>query len=160
MEAAFQQIKGINQVISGYAGGTVQEPSYEAVCTGTTGHAEAVQLDYDPALVTYEDLLDIFWTLHDPTTLNRQGNDVGTQYRSVIFYHDQKQKNVALKSMHAAQKLWSDPIITEIKPYIEFFAADDYHQNYYKNNSEQSYCQVIINPKLAMLRQKFAALLK
>jgi len=160
LDAAFQQLKGIKKVTSGFAGGHVPAPSYEAVCSGTTGHAEVVQLEYDPDVIAYGDLLDIFWTLHDPTTRNRQGNDVGTQYRSVIFYGNETQKHAAQKSIKSVQKLWQDKIVTELKPLIKFYPAESYHQNYYAQNSDQAYCQVVINPKLATLRRKFATRLK
>src|SRR3990167_8765768 len=160
LDAAFQQLKGIKKVTSGFAGGHVPAPSYEAVCSGTTGHAEVVQLEYDPDVIAYGDLLDIFWTLHDPTTRNRQWNDVGTQYRSVIFYGNETQKHAAQKSIKSVQKLWQDKIVTELKPLIKFYPAESYHQNYYAQNSDQAYCQVVINPKLATLRRKFATRLK
>jgi peptide-methionine (S)-S-oxide reductase len=149
-EAVFQQIKGVHSVVSGYSGGTVKNPTYHQVCTGSTGHAEAIQVTYNPAVVSYEQLLEVFWQSHDPTTLNRQGNDQGTQYRSVIFYHSDEQKKLAetYKQKLDALGVFSAPIVTEIAPYTEFYRADDYHQNYYEENAGQGYCRVIIKPKL------------
>lgn len=152
VEAVFQRIKGLTQVVPGYAGGTKENPTYEEVCTGLTGHAEVAQITFDPSKVSYERLLEIFWQAHDPTTLNRQGNDVGTQYRSVIFYHNEKQKLAAEKSLREAQKLFDKPIVTEIKPLTKFYLAEDYHHNYYNNNTFQPYCQFVIKPKLKKLK--------
>jgi len=160
LEAAYQEITGVESVVSGYAGGHVPDPSYERVSTGTTGHAETVSITYDPDVISYSDILDIFWTIHNPTTPNRQGNDVGTQYRSVIFYTDDEQKRLAEASKAEVAKLWPDPVVTEIVPLEQFFKAEDYHQNYYRNHPEAAYCQVVINPKLHKLREKFAARLK
>ena len=155
LEAAYEQIDGVERVVSGYAGGRRPAPTYEQVCSGATGHAEVVQITYDPDVVSYRDLLDIFFTIHDPTTLNRQGADVGTQYRSVIFYHDAEQKRVAEAAIAelGGQGLWPDPIVTEVTEAPEFYPAEAYHQHYYQRNSRQPYCQAVIAPKLAKLRK-------
>lgn len=161
LDAAYRRVKGVTKVISGYAGGVWPDPSYERVCTGTTGHAEVVQLEFDPNEVSLATLLEIFWTLHDPTTLNRQGNDVGTQYRSIILYASPEQKAAAEQSItKVAKALWGDHITTEVVPLQHFYPAEEYHQDYFNKNPEQGYCQVIINPKLAKLTKKFAVLLK
>lgn len=161
LEAIFQRVKGIVSVTNGYAGGTVENPSYEAVCSGETGHAEVVKLAFDPATASLKTILQIFWTLHDPTTRNRQGNDVGTQYRSVIFYENQEQKTTSEESLKQdGQPLWNNPIVTEIKPLEVFYPAEDYHQDYFNNHPEQAYCQIVINPKIAKLKQKFSDQLK
>ncbi|MEW5987234.1 MAG: peptide-methionine (S)-S-oxide reductase MsrA [Chloroflexota bacterium] len=160
VEAIFQDLKGVERVVSGYAGGTVESPTYEQVCTGRTGHAEAVQITFDPQVITYEELLEVFWRVHDPTTLNRQGADVGTQYRSVIFYHDEGQKTTAERSKAEAADLWSRPIVTEIAPFDAFYPAEAYHQEYYDHNPNQSYCRVVIDPKVRKFRQAFRAKLK
>lgn len=161
LEAIFQRVIGIVSVTNGYAGGTVENPSYEAVCSGETGHAEVVKLAFDPATASLKTILQIFWTLHDPTTRNRQGNDVGTQYRSVIFYENQEQKTTAEESLKQdGQPLWNNPIVTEIKPLEIFYPAEDYHQDYFNNHPEQAYCQTVINPKIAKLKQKFSDQLK
>ncbi|MCX8044577.1 MAG: peptide-methionine (S)-S-oxide reductase MsrA [Desulfobacterota bacterium] len=157
VEAAFQQVRGITSVASGYAGGTIPNPTYEQVCSGTTGHAEAVQITFNPQVISYAEILDIFWSIHDPTTLNRQGSDVGPQYRSVIFYHNERQKQIA---EHKKKKIdnagiWSNPIVTEIVPYTTFYKAEDYHQNFYKNNPRQPYCVLIIRPKIDKVRKEF-----
>ena len=159
LEAAYQMIRGVKRVTPGYAGGTTKDPSYEAVCGGKTGHAEVVMIEFDEAQIRYEDILDVFWAVHDPTTLNQQGADVGTQYRSIIFYTDDRQKATAEASRDAAQKLWDKPIVTEIQPLEAFYPAEDYHRNYFAQHPEQAYCQIVINPKLAKLRQKFQHLL-
>jgi peptide-methionine (S)-S-oxide reductase len=161
-EAVFQQLKGVHSVVSGYSGGSVKNPTYGQVCTGTTGHAEAIQVTYDPALISYEELLEVFWKTHDPTTLNRQGNDVGTQYRSVIFHHSDKQKELAeeYKKKLDASGLFADPIVTEIVPFTEFYRAEDYHQDYFNENSQQPYCRVMIRPKLEKLKRVFHDKLK
>ena len=162
LEAAFAQLKGVERVESGYSGGTVSNPSYEQVCTGTTGHAEVVQITFDPTIIAFQDILEIFFSIHDPTTLNRQGADVGTQYRSVMFYHSQEQKEIAeqtIKELDAAQ-LWNDPIVTEVTPFTAFYRAEDYHQGYYQRNSDQPYCRVVIAPKLAKVRKEHFARLK
>ena len=162
LEAVYDELQGVQQVVSGYEGGHVQNPSYNAVCGGNTGHAEVVRVTFDPAVVSYEDILRVFFTIHDPTTLNRQGADAGTQYRSVIFYHDEAQKETAEKLMAEldAEGIWSNPIVTAVEPAQAFYPAEDYHQDYYANNSYQPYCQVVINPKLAKFRQKYGARLK
>jgi peptide-methionine (S)-S-oxide reductase len=157
LEAVFQRLRGVSRVVSGYAGGHVANPSYEAVCTGRTGHAEVVQVHFDPAVISYRDLLSVFFTIHDPTSLNRQGADVGTQYRSVIFYHSPEQKKAAQDVINAltTERVWRDPIVTEISPLPEFYPAEDYHQDYYNRNPNQPYCQVVVAPKVAKLRQHF-----
>jgi peptide-methionine (S)-S-oxide reductase len=155
IEAVFQRIKGVEGVASGYAGGSIPNPTYKQVCTGTTGHAEVVQIEFNPAVVSFEKLLDLFWAAHDPTTLNRQGADVGTQYRSVIFFENETQKAAAEKSKAAAQKDFKDPIVTEIAPMAPFFKAEEYHQNYYNlNGSRNGYCAMVISPKLQKLLKK------
>ncbi|ETN94772.1 peptide-methionine (S)-S-oxide reductase [Zhouia amylolytica] len=160
-EAVFQQIKGVEKVVSGYTGGNAPgKPTYREICSGLTGHAEVIQVHYDPEQIAYEDLLVIFMTSHDPTTLNRQGADVGTQYRSVIFYHNEKQKEVAETVLKEMITYYQDPIVTEISPASVFYEAEDYHQNYYNNNSTQGYCSVVITPKLTKLRQQHADKLK
>jgi peptide-methionine (S)-S-oxide reductase len=156
-EAVFQQLKGVKSVVSGYSGGTVADPSYEQVCTGKTGHAEVCQIEYDSQLISYEDLLEVFFSTHDPTTLNRQGTDVGTQYRSVIFYHDAEQRKTAERVMNEleAKKTFKHPIVTEITAFENFYPAEDYHQNYFKNNPNQGYCRYVIAPKLAKFEKVF-----
>ncbi len=155
IEAVFQRLKGVEKVVSGYAGGHVENPTYKAVCSGETGHAEVVQLQFDPSQVSFEKLMEVFWAAHDPTTLNRQGHDVGTQYRSVVFYENEAQKEAAEKSKAAAQKDFKDPIVTEIVPLTKFYVAEDYHQNYYNENGDKNpYCQVVIRPKLQKLLSK------
>jgi len=162
IEAVFQELKGVEKVVSGYAGGSVENPTYQQVCSGTTGHAEVAQISYDPDLISYEDLLDVFWRTHDPTTLNRQGADVGPQYRSVIFYHHEEQKALAEKSKREtdASDLWPNPIVTEINSLAKFYPAEDYHQNYFRQNPYQPYCQMVINPKMSKLRKEFQSRLK
>ncbi len=162
IEAIFQELEGVIAVASGYTGGHVKNPSYKEVCAGTSGHAEVAQITYDPSQISYEELLEVFWQTHDPTTLNRQGNDVGTQYRSAIFYHNEKQKNLAEKSKAAAQEsgLWEDDIITEISLLGDYYEAEDYHQNYYKMNPNQPYCMLVINPKVEKFRKLFKDKLK
>jgi len=152
-EAIFKRLKGIISVLPGYSGGQVKNPSYEQVCSGRTGHAEAIQIKFDPKVINFEKILDIFWRTHDPTTLNRQGNDVGTQYRSAIFYHDQKQKEFAEKSLRALENegTYKDPIVTEISPYGGFYVAEDYHKNYYDEHRNAPYCNYIIDPKVHKL---------
>jgi peptide-methionine (S)-S-oxide reductase len=162
LEAAFQDLKGVESVQSGYAGGRVANPSYEDVCTGTTGHAEVVQITFDPQVVTFEDLLHVFFTIHDPTTLNRQGADVGTQYRSAIFYHSPEQKATAERVIAElqAQKLWDEPVVTELKPLEAFYPAEEYHRDYYRRNPNQGYCRAVIAPKVAKLRKLYFDRLK
>lgn len=155
-EAVFQQIRGVLKVESGYTGGSVHQPSYEQICTGQTGHAEVVRLTFDPALVSYRELLEVFFTIHDPTTLNRQGNDVGTQYRSAIFYHGEQQKKIAHEVVAAMASVWDAPIMTEITMAPMFYIAEDYHQNYYRQHPEQGYCAFVVAPKVAKARQVFA----
>ncbi len=153
-EAVFQRLPGVVSVMPGYAGGTKPNPTYEKVCTGTTGHAEVAQITYDPKKISYEKLLELFWHAHDPTTLNRQGADVGEQYRSVVFYHDEKQKLAAEKSEKEAQKNFHDPIVTEIKPLDHFYEAENYHQDYFNKNPNATYCRFVIKPKLEKLELK------
>lgn len=162
LEAVFLRLRGVRRVESGYAGGHVDNPSYRAVCTGETGHAEVVQVEFDPAQISFTELLEVFFAIHDPTTLNRQGADVGTQYRSAIFYQDNAQKQDADRVIKAlnAQKIWDGPIVTEVVPLTKFYPAEDYHREYYDRNPEQGYCQVVISPKVSKLRQKFASKLK
>lgn len=161
-EAVFEELKGVKKVMAGYAGGNVKNPSYSLVSTGLTGHVEVARIIFDPSVISYKQLLTVFWHVHDPTTLNRQGADVGTQYRSVIFYHNKKQRKIAEKSKKEVGKsgLWDDPIVTEIEPLENFSKAENYHQNYYKNNPNAGYCQVVIAPKLKKLRKEFGYLLK
>ncbi len=160
LEASFQLIDGIVQVLPGYAGGTTENPTYQDLHTSDTNHAEVVEVTFDTEKIECKDVLDIFWVLHDPTTLNRQGNDQGTEYRSIILYGDDEQKTVALASKAEAQKVWNDPIVTEIQPLKQFYEAEEEHHNYYLKHPESAYCQVIINPKLEKLRAKFASRLR
>jgi peptide-methionine (S)-S-oxide reductase len=160
-EAVFQMLKGVSRVRSGYAGGTVPNPTYEQVSSGRTGHAEVIEIEYDPELVKYRDLLTVFFGSHDPTTLNRQGNDVGTQYRSVVFYTNPEQEAEArklIKEINSSNQM-GDQVVTEVVPLDQFYVAEDYHQNYYRQNQSQGYCQVIINPKLEKVQKEFANLL-
>ena len=159
LEAVYELVNGVESVVSGYAAGHVVNPSYEQVCTGTTGHAEVTQVTFDPAVVSYSHLLDIFFTIHDPTTLNRQGYDVGPQYRSIILYHDDEQKAEAEAALSrvAAEGLYRDPLVTQVEPLDVFYPAEDYHQQYFRSNPGASYCQVIIEPKVAKFRQKYLA---
>ena len=161
-EAIFQEVKGVIKVTSGYSGGYAEKPSYKEVCTGTTGHAECLNVVYDPKKITFDELLEIFWQVHDPTTLNRQGNDVGTQYRSVIFYHNEEQKAKGEKYKAALDKsgAWSKPIVTTLEPFTIFYPAEDYHNNYYNNNTGQGYCQFVIRPKLEKFEKVFKSKLK
>jgi peptide-methionine (S)-S-oxide reductase len=156
-EAIFKRLKGVKSVLPGYSGGIVENPSYEQVCAGKTGHAESIQIEFDPTVIPYEKILDVFWHTHDPTTLNRQGNDVGTQYRSAIFYHDQKQKEIAEKSKRDLEKagVYKNPIVTEITPFKNFYVAEDYHKNYYEKHQDAPYCNFVINPKVHKLIQKY-----
>lgn len=157
-EAVYQDIKGVESVVSGYSGGHIKNPAYREVCSGRTGHAEVIQITFNSEIISYEEILEIFWHVHDPTTLNQQGNDVGTQYRSVIYYHNETQKEIAENSKIEtdASNLWSNPIVTEISPFDVFYAAENYHQNYYKNNALQPYCTFVITPKMQKLRKKFS----
>src|SRR5512137_1431981 len=162
LEAAFERLQGVVSVIPGYTGGQAPNPSYHDVCSGTTGHAEAVQITFDPGVVSFRELLEVFFTIHDPTALNYQGNDVGTQYRSAIFYHyaEQKQEAEGIIIELTASGVWARPIVTEVKPLTEFHPAEDYHHQYYRRNPEQGYCQMVITPKLDKFRRRFAARLK
>jgi peptide-methionine (S)-S-oxide reductase len=162
LEAVYDELKGVIDVISGYSGGRVTNPSYEAVCSGETGHAETVQVTFDPQLISFRQLLEVFFTIHDPTTLNRQGADVGTQYRSAIFYHDPVQKATAEQVIHdlELQQIWGKPIVTELIQYTVFHPAEEYHQEYFKRNPYQGYCMAIIAPKVAKFRHKYLEMLK
>ena len=160
LEAAYQLVEGVTSITSGYSGGAVKNPGYEAVGMGYTGHAEVVKVEFDRNIISFENILEIFWTIHDPTTQNRQGNDVGSQYRSIILYASDIQRKIAEEVKSQVLLLWSKPIVTEILPLQKFYEAEDYHQNYYKNNPGNGYCEVVINPKLAKLREKFASHLK
>jgi peptide-methionine (S)-S-oxide reductase len=162
VETVYDRLKGVEDVVSGYAGGHVPSPSYQQVCSGTTGHAEVVQITFDPAVITFRDILNVFFTIHDPTTLNRQGADVGTQYRSAIFYHTGEQRTIAegaIAELDAAG-VWDAPIVTEVTPLDAFYPAEDYHQDYYVRNPEQGYCRMVIAPKVAKLRKHFLERLK
>jgi peptide-methionine (S)-S-oxide reductase len=161
LEAAFQSLKGVRSVVSGYAGGEVEDPSYRQVCTGTTGHAEVVQVEFDNAILDYRTLLEVFFTIHDPTTPNRQGADLGSQYRSVVYWHTDEQRRIAreLIAELGADGLWPNPIVTELAQLPTFYPAEGYHQNYYRDNPGQGYCQAVISPKLAKLRARHAGLL-
>ena len=154
MEAVFERLHGVKSVTSGFAGGRTTNPTYEQVCTGDTGHAEVTQIEFDPAKISYEKLLDVFWQAHDPTTLNRQGADEGTQYRSLILYHGEAQKLAAEKSKAAAQKNFKHPIVTEIAPFTKFFPAEDHHQEFYNHHTNYGYCRMVIAPKLEKLEQE------
>ena len=162
LEAVFDQVKGVESMESGYAGGDMQNPSYRQVCNGDTGHAEVVQIRYDGNLVSYQDLLNIFFGIHDPTTLNRQGADVGTQYRSAIFYHNEEQKNIAGKLIQdlEMQKIFDKPIVTEVVPLDKFYVAEDYHQEYFARNPYQPYCMAVVSPKVSKFRKHYQELLK
>lgn len=160
-EAVFQDIIGVDSVVSGYIDGHIKNPAYREVCSGNTGHTEAIEITFDPEHITFEELLEIFWTTHDPTTPNRQGNDVGTQYRSGIYTHDEEQQEKAEQSKkYVASEIWDDPIVTEVKPASTFYIAEPYHQNYYKRNSFAGYCSVVIAPKVAKARKKFSNKIK
>jgi peptide-methionine (S)-S-oxide reductase len=162
LEAVFDQVKGVHGVESGYAGGQMKNPSYREVCNGNTGHAEVIQVHYDPNVVSYHDLLNVFFGIHDPTTLNRQGADVGTQYRSAIFYHNDEQKNIAetlIKDLET-QKIFDNPIVTEVVPLDNFYIAEDYHQEYFAKNPYQPYCMAVVSPKVSKFRKHFQELLK
>jgi peptide-methionine (S)-S-oxide reductase len=161
-EAIFENLNGVYSVVSGYAGGQVLNPTYEEICSGTTGHAEVTQITYEPSIISYDELLEVFWKTHDPTTLNKQGNDVGTQYRSVIFYHNDEQKQLAEKYKSELDKsgAWDNPIVTEISPLTNYFPAENYHQDYYNNNSNQGYCAFVIAPKLEKFKKVFKDKLK
>lgn len=156
-EAIFKRLKGVNSVLPGYAGGHVENPTWEQVCTGTTGHAESIQIEFDPSLISFEKLLDIFWATHNPTTLNQQGYDKGTEYRSAIFYHNEKQKEIALKSKREIEKagIYKDPIVTEIVPFTNFYPAEEYHKNFYESGNRPDYCYFVIDPKIQKLLKEF-----
>lgn len=162
-EAVFKRLKGVEEVISGYSGGRVENPTYEEVSSGDTGHAEAIQIKFDSSVISFEQLVEIFFKLHDPTTLNQQGADVGEQYRSAIFYHSEEQKEIAEKVMEQFEKrqAYDDPIVTEITPYSDFYKAEDYHQDYYENNrNSNSYCRIVIDPKIQKLYRDFKEMIK
>ena len=162
LEAVFDDLRGVESVESGYMGGDAPNPTYKQVCAGTTGHAEIVQVTFDPQNVSFREVLEVFFTIHDPTTLNRQGADVGTQYRSAIFYHSPQQKEIAEKTITEfnAEGIWDAPIVTEVVPLEEFYVAEDYHQEYYAQNASQPYCRAVVAPKVAKFRQKFTSKLK
>ncbi|HET6464724.1 MAG TPA: peptide-methionine (S)-S-oxide reductase MsrA [Nitrospiria bacterium] len=162
LEAVYADLKGVEKVESGYAGGTVADPTYRQVCSGTTGHAEVVQLTFDPEIISFKEILEVFFSIHDPTTPNRQGADVGTQYRSAIYYHTPEQKTTADQAIKEfnASGVWGAPIVTELAPLKQFYKAEDYHQEYYMNNPEQGYCQLVITPKVAKFRKQFVDRLK
>lgn len=161
-EAVFSRLKGVESAVSGYSGGHKADPTYQEVCTGSTGHAEVVQVTFDDTIVSLEEVLEVFWKTHDPTTLNRQGNDVGTQYRSAVFFHNEKQKELAtlLKNKLDESGAWSDPIVTEITPFENFYPAEDYHNNYFEENGMQPYCQFVVAPKVEKFKQVFKEKLK
>ena len=162
VEAVFDELRGVESVASGYTGGDVANPSYQQVCTGRTGHAEAIEIRFDPQVVSYRELLEVFFTVHDPTTLNRQGADVGSQYRSAIFYHTPEQREIAEATIAAldAEKIWDAPVVTQVAPAGEFYPAEGYHQEYFANNPSQPYCRAVVAPKVAKFRQKFLGRLK
>ncbi len=160
-EAVFQDLRGVESVTSGYSGGKTKNPGYQEVCTGMTGHAEVIQIQFNPKEISFENLVKVFFTTHDPTTLNRQGADAGTQYRSVIFYENNEQKDIAERMKNEfAPTVWDDPILTEISPLTSFYIAEDYHQNYYNDNPNQGYCRIVINPKVQKMRAMYADWLK
>ncbi|QQS39795.1 MAG: peptide-methionine (S)-S-oxide reductase MsrA [Acidobacteriota bacterium] len=161
-EAVFDALKGVEEVVSGYSGGHVEDPSYQEVCTGSTGHAEVIRVRFDPEVITYKEVLQIFFATHDPTTLNRQGNDVGTQYRSVVFYHSDEQKRVAEQVIEEIDRegIYEDPIVTEVAEFSNFYPAEDYHQEYFENNPDQPYCTAVVAPKVAKFRKIFFDRLK
>jgi peptide-methionine (S)-S-oxide reductase len=157
LEAVFDELRGVEDVVSGYAGGSVPDPTYEAVCGGATGHAEVVQVTFDPRAVSFRELLEVFFTIHDPTTLNRQGGDIGTQYRSAVFYHSPEQKETAREVVREIEeaRVWDAPVVTEVVPLDKFYPAEDYHQEYFRRNPAQPYCRVVVAPKVSKFRQKF-----
>uniref|UniRef100_Q01XZ0 Peptide methionine sulfoxide reductase MsrA n=1 Tax=Solibacter usitatus (strain Ellin6076) TaxID=234267 RepID=Q01XZ0_SOLUE len=159
LEAVYVEMEGVQSVVSGYMGGHLADPDYRAVCTGSTGHIEVVQVTYDPAVTSTREILEVFFAIHDPTSLDRQGNDAGTQYRSAIFYHTQEQYEIsqALIDELEREKIWSRPIVTEVRPAVKFYPAEDYHQNYFANNPQQPYCSFVVSPKVRKFREKFAA---
>jgi peptide-methionine (S)-S-oxide reductase len=162
LEAVYQDMEGVRSVASGYMGGHLDNPSYQDVCMGTTGHAEVVQLTFDPEVTSYREILEVFFAIHDPTTRNRQGNDAGTQYRSAIFYHDESQRAAAEELIRElnAEGIWSSPIVTEVQPAVRFYKAEDYHQEYFRNNPQQPYCAYVVAPKVKKFHDKFAAKLR
>lgn len=162
IESAFNSVEGVISAISGYAGGDVVNPTYEQVCQGDTGHAEVVQVTFDPAVIPFRDILEIFFALHDPTQVNRQGNDVGTQYRSAVYYHNDEQRHEAEAIIEeiTQDEIWPDPVVTEVTPLTEFYPAEDYHQNYFKNNPQNQYCAMVVAPKLAKFKKTFASRLR
>ena len=162
VEAVFDDLRGVESVESGYSGGHAINPTYQQVCSETTGHAEVIQLKFDPNVITFKEILQVFFAVHDPTTLNRQGNDVGSSYRSAIFYHDENQKQIAEETIKEveAEGVYDDPIVTEVKPFDKFYIAEDYHQEYFANNPTQPYCAAVVAPKVAKFRQKFVSRLK
>jgi peptide-methionine (S)-S-oxide reductase len=162
LEAVYKELRGVERVVSGYAGGHVESPTYRQVCDGTTGHAEVVQVTFDPSAVSYKELLEVFFTIHDPTTLNRQGADVGTQYRSAVFYHTPEQRETAEQTIAemTAARVWDSPIVTEVSPLEKFYPAEDYHQDYFENNPSQPYCRAVVEPKVSKFRKLFLDRLK
>lgn len=162
LEAIFEQLQGVEKVVSGYAGGHLPSPSYQQVCSGTTGHAEVIEVHFDPEVITFQDLLRVFFTIHDPTTLDRQGGDVGTQYRSVVLYHSPAQEAATREVIAELERegVWGDPIVTETRPFEVFYPAEDYHQEYFRSNPAQSYCRVVVEPKVAKFRKRFQERLK
>ncbi len=161
-EAFFLRLKGVESVVSGYSGGKIKNPTYREVCSGLTGHAEVIQVKFDPSMISYEEVLEVFWNTHDPTTLNKQGADEGTQYRSIVFYHNDSQKKIAeeYKAQLNQSKVYNNPVVTEISPFKEFYLAEDYHQNYYSLNPNQGYCQYVIRPKVEKFDKEYASKLK
>ena len=161
-EAVFQQMEGVEKVYSGYSGGHVENPTYKQVCNGDTGHAECLNIEYNPSKISFEDLLEVFWKTHDPTTLNRQGNDVGTQYRSVVFYHTEEQKKIVENQIRELDKSgsWNNPIVTTLEPFVKFYVAEDYHQDYFNNNGGNPYCQMVVRPKVEKFEKIFKDKLK
>jgi peptide-methionine (S)-S-oxide reductase len=161
-EAIFQQLEGVVRVASGYSGGHVENPTYKEVCTGNTGHAECLQIEFDPSKISFDELLEVFWQTHDPTTRNRQGNDIGPQYRSVVFYRNEEQKNKAAQHIDALNKsgAWDKPVVTTLEPFVTFYKAEEYHQNYYNDNPEQGYCQLVVRPKVEKFQKVFKNKLK
>jgi len=159
-EAVYQQIRGVTEVMPGYSGGQADHPTYEQICSDTTGHAEVVKVTFDPEQISLEQILDIFWATHDPTSLNKQGADEGTQYRSIILFSNPRQEKTVISSLHEAQKLWDKPIVTQVVRLDKFWTAEDYHHNYFLNNPSQAYCQIVINPKLSKLRESYSEFLK
>jgi peptide-methionine (S)-S-oxide reductase len=162
VEAVFDDLKGVDDVVSGYMGGQGANPSYEEICTGRTGHAEVIQVKFDPAIISFREILEVFFAVHNPTTLNRQGNDSGTQYRSAIFYHTPEQQQIAeqvIKSVGGG-KVWDDPIVTEVVPAVAFYPAEEYHQEFFKRNPHQGYCMAVVSPKLSKFRKNFTSKLK